>query len=266
MRKLKKISLWVMGITGALLVLFLLFAPRVINLEPIRGRVVSALSKEVGGEVTFERVRLSFFPRPSVEIQKARLSVPGKIQGTLTSVTVYPRILPLLKGQIQISKVRVAEPQFRIPLPAGAEGKEESPAAGTLPDIQRLMAPLLAPAAIGAPDLRFEMKKGRLDLYRDDRTVFSFSDIHGSAGRSPKGFDIEIACESNLSKSIAVKSTLDLKEPAADGQIDLSGFHPGVLTDYLFPRAFQRLSESEANLSFTFNFQGLTLWKAEVEG
>ena len=58
MSKRKKIAIWVMGVIGALLVLLLvlmLLLPRIINLEPIKQKIIARISQEVGGEVEFQR-------------------------------------------------------------------------------------------------------------------------------------------------------------------------------------------------------------------
>ena len=86
MNKRRKIFLWIMGGVGALLLLLfiaMLLAPRLINLEPIREKVLATASEKVGGEVRFQKVDLSFFPLPHAVVQQASISIPDKVSGTL---------------------------------------------------------------------------------------------------------------------------------------------------------------------------------------
>jgi uncharacterized protein involved in outer membrane biogenesis len=81
MSRRKKIYLWVAGSIGVLLILLLalvVLLPRLINLELLRERILADVSQTVGGVVEFEKIDLSFFPRPHVVIHQASLSVPGK--------------------------------------------------------------------------------------------------------------------------------------------------------------------------------------------
>ena len=57
MSKRKKIFLWIMGGLGAFLLLLfiaILLAPRLINLESIREKILATASEKVGGEVRFQ--------------------------------------------------------------------------------------------------------------------------------------------------------------------------------------------------------------------
>jgi hypothetical protein len=81
MSKRKKIFIWITGTIGALLVfvfILLLLVPKLINTGPIREKVLAELSQMIGGKVAFQRVDLTFLPRPDVIIHQASLSIPGK--------------------------------------------------------------------------------------------------------------------------------------------------------------------------------------------
>ena len=63
----KRTLLWILGISGALLVLLfglLLLAPRLINTETVREKVLAAFSENLGGQVEYKKIGLSFLPRP----------------------------------------------------------------------------------------------------------------------------------------------------------------------------------------------------------
>lgn len=120
MSKRRKIALWVTGTVGCLLVLLLaliLLLPHLINLEPIRQKIQATVSQKVEGELEFQRIALSFLPRPHVVIHQTSLSIPGKVSGTLESLGVRPRILPLLRGKLRIAKVQIERPDFKMSLP-----------------------------------------------------------------------------------------------------------------------------------------------------
>ena len=69
MRKQKKIAFWIIGSLLVFLLLlggFILLLPRLIKMEPIKERILTKLSQEVGGQVTYGSLDLSYFPTPHV--------------------------------------------------------------------------------------------------------------------------------------------------------------------------------------------------------
>jgi uncharacterized protein involved in outer membrane biogenesis len=157
MSKRKKILLWLGGCLGGLLVLLfasILLVPRLINLDQIRQKAIAGISEKVGGEVNFDRLRLSIFPLPHVEIQQASLSIPEKLSGKLESVSVYPKILPLLKGQLEITEVQVEAPKFRIRLPAKVKKRAENEVPSASYALPTIVAQILVPLVLEAPSLK----------------------------------------------------------------------------------------------------------------
>jgi len=250
-----------------LLLALILLLPHLINLEPIRQKIQATVSQKVEGELEFQRIALSFLPRPRVVIHQTSLSIPGKVSGTLESLGVRPRILPLLRGKLRIAEVQIGRPDFKIRLPEIRVKKTErtKPAAPS-PDIEKTLAHLLAPLALNAPDLIVEIKDGRLDFSEQGQPGFSLSNIHVRIVFPPSGFRIHLACASNLWEKIAVEGTLDSENLKGEGLIHLTNFQPHVLTSYLFPDAPQQLTDSQVNLTFGFKFDGLKALQAELEG
>ena len=250
-----------------LLLALILLLPHLINLEPIRDKIQATVSQKLGGELEFQRIALSFLPRPRVVIHQASLSIPGKISGTLKSLGVHPKILPLLRGKLRIAEVQIERPDFKMSLPEIRVKKTErtKPAAPS-PDIKKTLAHLLAPLALNAPDLIVEIKDGGLDFSQQGQPGFSLSNIHARIVFPPSGFRIHLACASNLWEKIAVEGTLDSENLKGKGLINLTNFQPHVLTSYLFPDAPQQLTDSQVNLTCGFKFDGLKALQAELEG
>jgi hypothetical protein len=269
MSRRKKISLWVMGIIGgllALLVISLLLLPRLINLEPVKKRVLTTISQRVGGKLEFQRVDLSFFPRPRVVVHEGSLSFPGKAAGTIKSLTLYPRILPLLRGNMEIARLRVEAPDVKMKLPERPEQKEGEPGAFSSAFIEENVAPILGLMASKAPGLILQVEKGRLYLSGEQDTIFWFHDVESRMSLPPDRLEIDISCKSNLWEDLSLKGLLDPRDFKANGRIQLADFQPQALTDFLFPLAPQRLGDSHMDLDVSFNTEGLKALQAEVEG
>ena len=227
---------------------------------------MARVSEEVGGELKYRSIDLSFFPRPRVMIRHASLSIPGKAAGTLESLKIYPSILPLLMGNVRIGMLRVDAPEFIVVLPERPPGKEVREGAFSPATIQESIAPALALMASKAPGLVFIVNDGRLALTSESKPVFWFGDIHGRISLPPDRFEVDLACDSNLWAGLSLEGYLDSTTLQGDGRIDLTHFKPQVLTGQFFPSALQRVGDSQLNLSINFKMDGLRTVQAEVKG
>jgi hypothetical protein len=265
----KKIVLWVMGIIGALLALLLiimLLLPKVINLEPIRQKIVARISEEVGGELEYQRAHLSFFPRPRVIIHQGSLSIPGKVAGSLASLKIYPEILPLLRGRVRMAMLHLEAPDLKMKFPKRPEEKAEKPRSFSVTTIGEELAPVLALMALRAPGLILVVDQGRLDLTEGNTSVFRFRDIHGRIGLPPERLEIDLTCNSNLWESISLEGWLNTEDFKGDGHIHVIRFQPQKLTDRFFPLAAGRVGDSEVNLDLSFKTDGLNSLQGTVRG
>ena len=59
-----------------LIVIVIVFTPGWINLQMVKDTIEKKISTDVGGRITYHKLKLSYFPRPQVVIQKAQISVP----------------------------------------------------------------------------------------------------------------------------------------------------------------------------------------------
>jgi hypothetical protein len=269
MSRQKKISLWAMAVIGSLLVLlfiFLLLLPRLVNLEPINEKIVAAISQKVGGQLEFQRIDLSFFPRPRVMIHQGSVSIPGKVAGTLESLTIYPKILPLLRGRVRMGMVHIEAPDLKMDLPEEPEGKKEEPKAFSFATIEENVGPVLGLMALKAPGLIVVVERGRLNLSEENKPVFWFRDIHGRISLPPDRLEIDLSCNSNLWESMSLEAWVDPESFKGNGRIEVTHFQLQRLTDHFFPFATRRVGDSSANLTISLNTDGFKALQAEVQG
>jgi len=269
MPKRRKTVLWIIGIVGILLFLFLallLVLPYLINLDPVRERILATISREVRGEVEFRQVDLSFFPRPRVAIQQGSLSIPGKIDGTLESLTVYPEILPLFRGRVRVARLQVESPEIKMELPKREKEKEKRPEALSLETIPEALAPVFGLIEANAPGLVLLVERGRLDISEESRSIFSFENIDGSIRLPPGRLKVDLRCKSNLWESLSLEGWLDSKDLTGTGSIDLAHLQLERLPDHLFPASIPRVTDSRFDLKLDFRTDGLKTLEVEVQG
>ncbi|HET6515117.1 MAG TPA: AsmA-like C-terminal domain-containing protein [Thermodesulfovibrionales bacterium] len=251
------------GVAGVLLALMLvasLLAPHFIDSESVRQKIKAAVSKKVPGTVDFQKIEVSLFPRPTVTISKAKLSLPGKAEGTIGSLRIYPQIIPLFSGKVRLSSILIEDAVVSLRLPERKKEKTPFSIAGLEGDLSELMKTLSS----AAPRLHIVVEGGMLNLFDEKMPLFSFTDIHGESAFPPGESSLTLVGVSNIAKGISLGFRLDPGTFQGTGTFHLTGFRPETLIDYLFPDAHLRLGESEANLNLSVQMRGFKDVRAEV--
>ena len=126
----KRASIWLMSGLAVIVVLSalsLLLAQKYISREHVKKEILNYLSARIAGKFDFESIDFQFFHRPRVEIRDGSFSIPGEADGTFETLTVYPRVLPLLTGHVEIDSIEIVKPVVRLTVPEAA-GQERAAA------------------------------------------------------------------------------------------------------------------------------------------
>ena len=171
----KKILLWLAGIVAVFLAAVIFLVPVYLNSASVKGGIEAAVSKRLGGTMSYGQLDLSLFPRPHISITKLKLHYPRTFRGTLQSLDIYPQIVPMLLGKLRFAKIRITEPDFRIILPKTAS--ESTTEAPTVEEAkQDIRAALRYLESIGA-GLVTEMDNGNFLLRRSHRDFLSLRNV-----------------------------------------------------------------------------------------
>jgi hypothetical protein len=183
MKRKRTLLIWLVA-AAALLPLLLLasvqvFAPTVLNRPDVKSRIESLLSREIGAAITIERIDASLLPSLYAGVSGVTLSAQGTAEGTIGSLTAFPKFLPLLIGRLKVEEVRVVAPDFSIqlskePVPGAPRAVKETTFTG---DVEAVLGPVLGPV-ISGPGLVLNIEKGRLDLVERGRSVFLIRNIN----------------------------------------------------------------------------------------
>lgn len=260
MKKVKKISLWTVGVLGflvLLLAIFLLVLPKFINIEPIHKRIMANLSREVGGHVTYQRVDLSFLPLPRMVVHGVAVSIPGKTKGSIEAATVYPKLLDLLAGRVELRGLALESPHFRVDLPERHQGEGRAPEGG---------GHLLAPFPLNLPVEDLALENGKLEIYRSGETLLSLQNIEAALESRDSVIRFDLSGVSNVVERFSLKGRFEPETFKGQGQIDLVRIKPQVLTQALLQDSDFRLGQSLANLKLTITMNGPEAMAGKFQG
>jgi hypothetical protein len=156
----KKILLGALGLFAlalGLLATLLVLSPWLVNRLVVKAQIEHALSRALGGPVTYERASLSILPHPHVMISTPRLSLPGRLSGTVKSINMYAELRPLFSGAVRITAVRLDHPDVALFLSAN-ERPSETP-------------------VFGVPPASLIITKGRLTVTQNQRRLVTLQEI-----------------------------------------------------------------------------------------
>jgi hypothetical protein len=269
MRKYRKTFSWILGGIGiflAIIVILLLLAPILINLKPFKERVAAEISNKIGGDLQARKIDLLFLPRPRIKIHQGRVSIPGKISGTFNSVTIYPQLLRLLTGKVEVVKLSIDTPEIWMEVPVRLKGEMEGLKTFSLKKIEEEVGSYLEKAISKAPGLIVAVEKGRLHLNEGDRSRFSFQDIRGRIGFGPQRIALEMSCRSNIWERLLFEGWLIPRDFRSQGRLGLTRFQLQTLGNYLLPPVSPRIENSQADLNLRFDVNGPKTSEMEIEG
>ena len=269
MGKAKKPLLWLVGCLVVLLLLlgaFVLSLPYLVNLEPVKEKVITALSQQVGGRIEYRTLELAYFPQPRVRVDQVSLSISDRVDGTARSIQAYPELLAILRGKLRIARILLESPSFIIRIPKEREKVEEKTRSTLLDEIEDAISQISALATADLPNLNVVVKSGSLQLHKDSRLVASFDNIDGGALLPPGPMKIDLNCRANLWEKMSLQAALDPKSFRGQGRIDIVDLHPHTLIESLGLTAPVRVEDARMSLQVRFKAEGRRTLQAEVEG
>jgi uncharacterized protein involved in outer membrane biogenesis len=176
----KKVLIGVGAVLGVLIVA-LLITPIFLDLNGFKPQIAAQMKKATGRDLVIDGpVALSLLPVPSVNVTGIRfLNAPGSQNANMVevkSVTVKPSVLALLRGDIEMTEVKLVGP--KIVLEINAEGKpnwEFTPSvAQAVPAAPKPSSPLpfsLGKLTIENGTLIFSDSKAGLTVTAENATV-----------------------------------------------------------------------------------------------
>lgn len=262
MARVKRILVWTGAGAGVLVVLFgalALILPRVLDMDSIGRSIASAL--EARYQVRSEHVELSFLPYPRVVIYGMRMTVPEKFTASAESLSLRPKLLPLLTGKFTPAAIYLAAPRVvaRLPEPSGKSTPEDAdkPLLQHITRLKDKLSQIQAAAFAALPGTEVITDDASLEIYSGAGRLFSFEEIDLKASVHGRGIDIELACgKSDLWEALTFSGWFDPNTLKSSGELNLTGGSPVNLVRYLSPSIGRRIGDSRLDFTLTLSTDG----------
>ena len=129
MTRQKKIYIGLAGFAGFLLILLLVFhyqGSAFLNSEGMRKKVQAIILQRIGGNVVYKTADLSLFPYTHAVIHQTDISIPEKVEGTIGSLNIIPRLLPLFIGKFLIDEIHIESPEIKVIMTRSSKDVKEA--------------------------------------------------------------------------------------------------------------------------------------------
>ncbi len=270
MTKLKKISFWIIGfcvILVALLSVLVLLADKFINQAATINRIQTEASKAINGRVELQRLTLSFFPQPHITIHQGSFSIPATVSGTLASLEIYPKILPLFTGKVQIARIDVNTPDIKVRLHKQSEPKDADLKSLSLETVEEKIGAALSLMSAKAPGLVAVVENGRLNISGEKKASLEFGDIQARIDLPEDKINVDIQCSSNLWERISVQGFLDPQNFDSNGSIELTHLRSRFIAESFLPHLDLKLAAlTPFDLIIAFKTEGLKVLHGNFQG
>lgn len=164
----QRIVLWLamgMAVLSLLVVAVALLAEKFLNNPDIKGRIQLEAATAAGITLDYQRIGISYYPLPVIELQGLTFALPEQVDGVVGSVRIVVDLAGLLSGKFTAGRIELVRPDVSIILKnqqvavqsTGANNKEKNRSA-------RLAGLGMAGSELVISDGRFALQSGDIQL------------------------------------------------------------------------------------------------------
>ncbi len=236
----------------AVALLLLALAPLWIDAPLVRARAAALVEELTGGGAHWESLTLHYLPRPHATLSRVSLTLPQHGKFEAHAVTVELEWLPLLRGEVQASRLRVDAPRLQLQLPPPDPDVPRPTVAGVRAAAGRALEALFR----HAPAATVELTGGEFHLLTSTGVALRFTDV-SLAGRVAGGqLEATAALSSPLFQALALEARLQHDGLQGEGRARLTGLRLAEVAA-LWPAAALLLEPVEGSADLEWQLKGL---------
>ncbi len=243
------------GFLLAALLLMGIFLPRWINSEMLKPRIVAIASETISGNVDYQNADLTLWPLPHLVIHDVRFSIPETAAGQASGISLYPAMLPLLKGNLHPRILAVDTPRIKFFLPKKQRPSATASGIFNSDIIENRLYSLTQHLASRFPHITIQLKNGELSLLRQEKPLFRFSDMQLNATINDDALQADFSCKSSLFENIHTQISGNLTQHSLQAAVQLNHFSLDKMMAYLVPEGLYGWTvdnETDLNLDMMF--------------
>jgi hypothetical protein len=266
-RKIIFVLVSLAGIFLGLLIILVVITPRLINLEAVKEKIKSQYARDTGGQIEYQYLNLALFPRPHVVISDINFTMPDNVDGTVESLDLYPKILPLFTGDLQIGMLRSRSPEINIRFPETLNAETSALDAASFETLgDKLVSTIRSLPEFKIPAIVLRIRNGRTHFFEGKNRILSLQSINGNVIRETDRVEFTLNCQSNFWESMEMKGRYEEPGLKLSSQIKLNQLRPHAIADHFFPQSALKMINARANLTLDLQADGPEHLQAKIDG
>ncbi|MGD9051874.1 MAG: AsmA-like C-terminal domain-containing protein [Desulfobacterales bacterium] len=247
-------------------IILLIVTPQLINLETVKKEVKRLYAENLGGEIEYQRLRMAFFPRPHVVISDVSFTIPDNIRGSVDLLKIYPKILPLFAGNLEIRVIHSQSPEIRAQIQKASQAESSPRTPFTLDTPGNwLKSTLQSIPQFKIPSIAIQTRNGRIHFFEGGRRVLALQGVTSQIKHRGAAIEFSAQCQSNFWENIIIEGIYTESALKLNSQIKLIQLRPHAVAEYLFPESGLKLTNARANLTVNLDMDGSDSLQADVE-
>ncbi|KJS30629.1 MAG: hypothetical protein VR64_15565 [Desulfatitalea sp. BRH_c12] len=250
MPMVKKIVRWSLGVLSALMILvaalhFLL--PWMVNTPAIKEKVAAYIDRTLGGQTHIVELRPHLLPMPGITLKGIQLSLPGRAEMRADLLSVYPGILPLFTGRLQVGAVRVHAPmiELRAPTASGATAPSFDVATVTEPAVVQSVLRRLP------ENVRVSIDDGQVTVAYEGQSLIQIQAIEAMLQTDGRQIALELEGQSAGIGDFYLQAALDSASMNGSARVDLADVSVSAWETALRPGSRELLPDAVIDLHVT---------------
>ncbi len=254
--------LWGAGVLLALLVAAAIVAPRLVNTDGVKRRVLAEVERRTGARISYERAEVSVFPRLRVVARGVAFEMAGRAEGKAAIIRADAALLPLLTGTVRIGAVAIDAPVLRVYLP-GREGGEGpfSPE-----EVEERITSVLRALREAAPEAAVSIRNGTVELANATGTVITLRELLVDASFPSGRLTVRLRCSSEYWDTLSVASGLAPEGLRGTTRFETSGLRLDALVERVAPGSVSWLGNTVVSLQGRLDSEGLRAATGDLSG
>jgi hypothetical protein len=259
-RKLFMVSVGCAGIVMTLLLTAVLTTHLLANRDMVKTFIVAKTAQATGGILVYDRLDIGFLPMPHLKARNIHLRRADTFAVDAQELSIYPRILPMLRGRIKVRRLALVSPGIDIkmkPNPLKTKGLPTGKGGRSLKDnLSAAIGGLFGVLGAIDPGTDLRVEDGVVNLAFTDAPDLRIGGINGFAENNDGGLSLDLSCRSDLTGKIDVRASADMAAMKVSGQATLTGMNVRPLLFYASIPGGITAEDTRASINTTFTVDG----------
>ncbi len=219
------------------------FAPHVLNITPVKRKLIARVSKQTDADITLQRIDWHWFPTLHIDLIGLELS-KKHLDVSIPKLSVYPDLLKLLEGRIGLYKILL-----------------------TSPTIQAIGIPSAGSEKGGLLARYIEIKDGTLFWKKTDSSSRYFAKHIDLNARIAQGhIKVKLACIPSYARHLALTLSLNTSDMTYSGDAQVTDLRAHrLLMPYIASNPIKPV-KAIVNLKAEFSGKGRKYLSASIRG